>query len=140
MTFKVLSGAVRATQSTPVCREVPNLIVIMQVQNRHVLIDSNESQSKIVLLAQLFYRKCDIDQIIYFCYALQSLYIFYNSEKFLPFSMAGSDHAILDLGDDNLQFTTNDYNKVCLQWQCTFCSFICLSSCLCLIAKIVFSS
>jgi len=25
--------------------------------------------------------------------------------------MAGSDHAILDLGDDNLQFTTNDYNK-----------------------------
>jgi len=25
--------------------------------------------------------------------------------------MAGTDHAILDLGDDNLQFTTNDYNN-----------------------------
>ena len=35
--------------------------------------------------------------------------------------MAGSDHAILDLGDDNLQFTTNDYNKVCQL-------FICFSS------------
>ena len=23
--------------------------------------------------------------------------------------MAGSDHAILDLGEDDLQFTTNDY-------------------------------
>ena len=46
--------------------------------------------------------------------------------------MAGTDHAILDLGDDNLQFTTNDYNKVCLH-------FICFLSYWCPIAKIVFS-
>ena len=35
--------------------------------------------------------------------------------------MAGSDHAILDLGEDDLQFTTNDYkvrdNFAPLRWQ-----------------------
>jgi hypothetical protein len=31
------------------------------------------------------------------------------SESLCPAGMSGADHAILDLGEDELQFTTTDY-------------------------------
>ena len=48
-------------------------------------------------------------------------FIFFKFREFLTFPMAGSDHAILDLHNNDLEFNDYDYNKVCLQ--CTFCLF-----------------
>ena len=36
-------------------------------------------------------------------------FFFFFSEKLL--TMASNDHAVLDLGDEDLQFTENNYNK-----------------------------